>query len=73
MWGMCLPNHSKVCPCICLLAANRNLTDDGFRSVTRLAGTLTELVLEGGHEVSEDGATALALLTRLQSLCLGFR
>ena len=56
-----------------LLAASRNLTDDGFSGITSLAGSLTGLVMEGGHEVTEDGATALAALTGVQTLSLGFR
>lgn len=55
------------------ISGNRNLTDAGLRSITRLAGSLTQLVLEGGHEVTEDGATALAVLQCLQSLSLAYR
>lgn len=65
----CLSAPSPLAP----IAANRNLTDDGFRGITRLADSLTQLVLEGGHQVSEDGATALASLTRLQALQLAYR
>ncbi len=53
--------------------ANPELTDDGFLGITRLAGSLTHLELGGGHNVTENGATALAALTKLQSLSLAFR
>lgn len=55
------------------ISSNRRLTDAGFRSITRLAGSLTQLSLEGGHQLTEDGATALAALRRLQSLTLAYR
>ncbi|KAL4428019.1 hypothetical protein ABPG75_002108 [Micractinium tetrahymenae] len=54
------------------ISGSRNLTDDGFRGITCLAGSLTALALQGGHEVGPDGATALAWLTSLRHLDLGF-
>lgn len=65
-------HRPTLCATLCL-PGNRNLTDAGFLGVTRLAGSLTALVLQGGHEVTENGATALAALTGLQSLSLAFR
>lgn len=53
--------------------ANPLLTDHGFLGITRLAGPLTRLVLEGGHGITENGATALAALTGLQALSLAYR
>ena len=38
-----------------------------------MAGSLTQLALEGGCAISENGATALAALTGLRALSLGFR
>ncbi|PRW05869.1 leucine-rich repeat-containing G- coupled receptor 4-like [Chlorella sorokiniana] len=54
------------------ISANRNLTDDGFLGITRLAACLTALVMEGGHSVTENGATALAASSGLQMLSLAF-
>jgi hypothetical protein len=55
------------------ISASRCLTDDGLRGITRLAGSLTALALQGGHGVSQDGATALSLLPNLRSLDLAYR
>lgn len=54
------------------ISGSRKLTDDGLRGITALAASLTALVLQGGHSVSEDGATALCFLTNLRCLDLAY-
>ena len=68
----CLHSCTTPLPAPPACPGSRNLSDDGFLAVTALAGSLTQLALQGGHQVSEDGATALAALTRLRALDLGF-
>ncbi|KAL4445377.1 hypothetical protein ABPG77_011202 [Micractinium sp. CCAP 211/92] len=54
------------------ISGSPNLTDDGFCGVTSLAGSLTALTMQGGHNVGPNGATALAQLSGLRELDLGY-